>query len=58
MTDEQDQRVYYVLVCRDCGDGDDALPIPFESAAARGRWAAAHTQGTGHDRWLVLDQRR
>jgi len=55
---EQSQRVYYVLVCRDCGDGDQALPIPFETPQARGQWAAAHTRGTGHDRWLVLDQQR
>jgi hypothetical protein len=46
--------MWYVLVCRECGNGD--LPMPFESAEARGRWAAAHTKGTGHDRWLVVDQ--
>jgi hypothetical protein len=50
--------VFYLLVCRECGDGDDALVMPFESAEARGKWAAAHTRGTGHDRWFVYDQRR
>lgn len=48
---------WYVLFCREC-DGDDPLPIPFESAEARGRWASEHTKATGHDRWLVLDQPR
>jgi hypothetical protein len=46
--------MFYVLVCRDCGHGN--LPMPFESAEARGKWAAAHTRATGHDRWFVHDQ--
>lgn len=45
----------YLLVCRECGDGEDALPIPFSSAAERGGWAAEHTRGTGHDKWWVHD---
>ena len=49
--------MFYVLVCRDCGDGD-MLPMPFESPQARGKWAAEHTRATGHDRWLVKDQPR
>lgn len=53
---DDDPGVWYVLVCRDCGDPDRPLPMPFESAAARGKWAAEHTRGTGHDHWLVLDQ--
>jgi hypothetical protein len=50
--------IFYVLVCREC-DGEDPehwLPMPFPSPAERGHWAAAHTKGTGHDRWFVLDQ--
>lgn len=47
---------WYVLVCRDCGDGDDALPMPFETAEARGRWATEHEAATGHNRWLVVDE--
>lgn len=47
---------FYVLICRDCGDGDAAIPMPFETPEARGEWAAAHTKGTGHERFLVLDQ--
>lgn len=43
----------YVLVCRLCGDGN--LVMPFESAAARGKWASGHTRGTGHDQWFVKD---
>jgi len=46
---------FYVLVCRECGDGDDAVAMPFSSPEERGKWAAAHTRGTGHDRWLCDD---
>ena len=49
-------KVFYVLVCRLCGDPDNPLPMPFESPAERGKWAAGHTAATGHDRWFVLDQ--
>lgn len=54
------QEVYYLLVCLDCGEvvDDDALVMPFESAEARGKWAAAHRRGTGHDRWWVKDEPR
>lgn len=45
---------FYVLVCRECRP---VLPIPFESAEERGRWAAEHTRGTGHDQWFVKDVR-
>jgi hypothetical protein len=52
-------QVFYLLVCRECFDlDDDPLVIPFESAEARGKWAAAHTRGTGHDRWYVEDDER
>ena len=34
----------------------EPLPMPFESPAERGKWAAAHTAGTGHDSWFVIDQ--
>ena len=46
-----------VLVCRACSGEDDTMPLvlPFDSYAERGRWAGAHTRGTGHDRWLALD---
>lgn len=30
-------KTVYVLVCRECGDGDDMLPMPFESAEASSR---------------------
>lgn len=53
-----DDEVFYLLVCRECGDPERPLPIPFESPAARGKWAAEHTQATGHDRWIVKDERR
>jgi hypothetical protein len=46
----------YLLLCRECGDPERPLPIPFESPAERGKWAAEHTQATGHDSWVVLDQ--
>ena len=48
--------VFYVLVCRLCGDPAKPLPMPFESPAERGKWAAAHTAATGHDSWFVIDQ--
>ena len=47
--------MFYLLACRQCGDPDRPLPIPFESPAARGKWASGHTAGTGHDRWIVKD---
>jgi hypothetical protein len=46
-------RTFYLLVCRECGNGD--LVMPFDSPAERGKWAAAHTRGTGHDRWFVTE---
>jgi len=48
--------MFWLLVCRECGNGD--LVMPFASPAERGRWAAAHTRATGHDRWLVTDEHR
>jgi hypothetical protein len=44
---------FFLLVYRECGNGD--LVMPFGSPAERGKWAAAHTRGTGHDRWIVKD---
>jgi len=49
-------KTFYLLVCLECGDPDRPLPIPFGSAAERGKWAAEHTRGTGHDRWIVMDE--
>jgi hypothetical protein len=43
----------WLLVCHRCGNGD--LEMPFDSAEARGKWAAAHTRGTGHDSWWAPD---
>lgn len=48
----------YLLVCLECSEGSDALILPFDSAEARGKWAAAHTKETGHDRWYVEDEER
>jgi hypothetical protein len=60
--------VFYLLVCRQCGDlelgpsgevvSDNALFMLFDTAEARGKWATAHTRGTGHDHWFVFDQPR
>ena len=44
---------FYLLVCRECGNGD--LVMPFGSPGERGKWAGAHTRGTGHDRWFVTE---
>lgn len=49
-------KTFYLLVCLECGDPERPLPIPFGSPAERGKWAAEHTRGTGHDRWLVKDE--
>jgi hypothetical protein len=45
---------WFVLFCRRC-DPDLETPMPFLSAADRGRWAGAHTRETSHDRWLVIE---
>jgi hypothetical protein len=50
--------MFYVLACLECGDPDRPLPMPFGSPAERGKWASEHTRATGHDRWIVKDQRR
>lgn len=47
-------RDFYVLWCRVC-DPDLEYDIPFDSPEARGRWAAAHTEGLGHDSWRTED---
>jgi hypothetical protein len=47
---------FYHLVCWECGNGD--LVMPFDSPAERGKWAGAHTRGTGHDRWFVTESDR
>lgn len=52
--DETAHQTAYVLLCRVCG-GDN--PIPFPNPEERGRWAAEHTAGTGHDRWWSKDVR-
>lgn len=51
-------RKWYVICCRDCDGEGEPLPMPFETPEARGRWAAEHKRGTGHDRWFVIDQPR
>jgi hypothetical protein len=55
---ESTDQTFYLLVCRDCGDDDGTLVMPFESAQARGSWAARHRQATGHNRWFVEDEIR
>lgn len=45
--------MFYLLICRECGDGD--LVMPFDSPAERGKWAMGHTRGTGHCRWFVTE---
>lgn len=47
-------RKFYMLACLPCG----GLPIPFDSQAERGGWAAGHTAGTGHDTWRVWTDTR
>lgn len=47
------EEIWFVLFCRIC---TPLLPMPFETAEERGKWAAGHTKGTGHDSWFVIDQ--
>jgi hypothetical protein len=56
MSGQDDDKTFYVLACRQCGDPERPLPMPFGSPAERGKWAAEHTRITGHDRWFVLEQ--
>lgn len=57
--DNEPTDMIYLINCRDCDDQcSRPLTIPFESAAARGKWASEHTAGTGHSRWLVRDEPR
>lgn len=51
---------FYLLVCLECApdQSEKARAIPFGSAEERGKWAAAHRDGTGHDRWLVTEETR
>lgn len=53
-----DPEISYLLVCRECepDQAPGAAVIPFGSAEERGKWAAAHTRGTGHQTWWVHDQ--
>lgn len=43
----------YLLLCLLC---EPPLPMPFGSAEERGKWAAAHRDGAGHDRWCTWDE--
>lgn len=54
---ENTDRRFYLLSCVVC-DGDRPLPMPFGSPAERGKWAAEHNAGTGHDEWRVWDEPR
>lgn len=56
---ERDQpERWYVIVCRACWPeatlGNLRGEMPFRTAEERGRWAAAHREGTGHDSWIQL----
>jgi hypothetical protein len=42
----------FLLLCRECTTD---VPIPFDSAEARGKWAAGHRDATGHDTWWSHD---
>lgn len=54
---------YALLICRPCNSDIDwdspesvsSNVMPFGSMQARGRWARAHTDATGHDSWWVYD---
>lgn len=45
-----------IIVCRECSDAANGpMFIPFTSYQKRGKWAAAHKTGTGHDKWFCVD---
>lgn len=46
-------QTFHLLACLLC---EPPLPVPFSSAAERGKWAAAHRDGAGHDTWRVWDE--
>jgi hypothetical protein len=46
---------WFMLLCTQCGDPAEPLWMPFESAEARGKWAAAHTELAHHDKYRVID---
>jgi len=56
--DNEPSEVTYLINCLQCDDQSRPLAIPFESAEARGKWAAEHRVGTGHYRWHVRDKPR
>jgi hypothetical protein len=49
---------FYLLACLQCGNPERPLPMPFGDQAERGKWAAAHTRATGHERWHVWEEVR
>lgn len=53
-------QTFYLLACLECAPdhADEPVVMPFGSAEERGKWAAAHRDGTGHDRWLVTEETR
>lgn len=46
----------YLIVCRECAEAEPTV-VPFDTPEARGKWAAAHRDATGHDLWWVKDHR-
>lgn len=57
-SEQSTTKIFYLLACLECGDPERPLPMPFGSPSERGKWASAHTRGTGHDRWRVKDEER
>lgn len=48
---------WYIAVCQNCHGEDPKnwIPQPFRSPVERWKWTVAHTEGTGHDRWVMTD---
>ena len=51
--DTDEVRHFYLLLCFDC---TPPLPMPFLSLEERGKWAAQHTEGAGHDDYRVWEE--
>jgi len=45
---------YWVTCCVAC-DGDHPMPMPFGSLEERENWVSAHTRGTGHNHYIMVD---
>jgi hypothetical protein len=46
----------YALTCQECKD-DETWPMSFDSAEMLSHFTAEHNRSTGHNRWVIDEQR-